>query len=231
MTQAQGAAILEELRRIEVVLSTRTADAPSSPALGASGQFRMRLQPEWRALGNDAAPLVVLEFTDLQCPVCRRFHKDTFARLKTDYIDTGKVRFITRDFPLPMHPFAQDAANAVRCAGAQGKFWSFRDAVLSVDDPPTPQLLATNAQKLGLDLASFTRCEQTGQFEKEIKKDEDDAASAGVNGTPTFLIGKIMDGWVMGTMLRGNRPYPVFQSLLDSLIDSTRADVLERQGK
>ena len=80
-------------------------------------------------LGRADAPVTLVEFTDLECPYCRAFHVGAFERLKREYIDTGKVRFVSRDFPLDFHPNARPAALAVRCAGEQGKFWEMRHAV------------------------------------------------------------------------------------------------------
>ena len=79
-------------------------------------------------LGKEDAPIVMLEFSDFQCPFCGKFRAETFDLIKTNYIDTGKVLFIYKDFPLSqIHPFAQKAAEAALCADAQGKFWEYHD--------------------------------------------------------------------------------------------------------
>ncbi len=219
MTQAQGAAILEELRRIEILLASRLAPTErATPTADAPQQARIKIESGWYALGRENAQVAVIEFVDLQCPFCRRFHTTTFAKLKANYIDTGKLRFFSRDLPLPMHRYALDAAEAARCAGAQGKFWEFRDAVLSAGTPPMPDELTADAQKLGLDSGAFAHCQQIAEFRADIKSDEDDAIAAGIDATPSFVIGRVVNGWLEGTTLRGDRPYAAFQSAIDSLL-------------
>ena len=82
------------------------------------------------ALGRADAPITLVEFTDLQCQFCNRFTTQVFGQIKAAYIDTGKVRFVTRDFPLDFHAYAFQAARAARCAGDQNKFWEMRDALV-----------------------------------------------------------------------------------------------------
>ncbi len=87
-------------------------------------QVSMPITGDWPSLGKPDAPLTLVEFTDYECPLCRAFHTETFGTLKTRYIDTGKLRFVSRDQPLPeYHPNAMEAAHAARCAGDQGRFW------------------------------------------------------------------------------------------------------------
>ncbi len=107
----------------------------------------------WYAIGQENAPLTMVEFTDYQCPFCRRFESETFAQLKKNYIDTGKVRFVSRDLPLEFHPNAPRAAIAVRCAGEQHKFWEMHDAIMQ--DTATdlgPDAILKYAQKVSLDI-------------------------------------------------------------------------------
>lgn len=222
MTQAQGAAILEELRRIEILLASRqplTENSNPAPDANVRAQAHMSVEPGGYSLGRDDAPVVIVEFTDLECPVCQRFQTTMFSRLKADFIDTGKVRFITRDLPLPMHRYARAAAEAARCAGTQGKFWKFRDAVLSAGNPPSPEELTAAAREVGLDLNAFARCQQSGQFASEIDRDEEDAAKVGINGTPGFVVGRVANGWLDGTKWLGNRPYPFFQSAINAVLN------------
>ena len=80
-------------------------------------------------LGSANATITLIEFTDYQCPFCSRHFNQTYEQIKKDYIDTGKVKFYLRDFPLGFHPNAQKAAEAARCAGDQGKYWEMHDAL------------------------------------------------------------------------------------------------------
>ena len=89
---------------------------------------------EFNVLGHPDAPVTIIEFTDLQCPYCARFATQTFPQIRRNYIDTGKVRYTSRDLPLPMHEFAVSAAVAARCAGEQGRFWEYLAALFAMQD-------------------------------------------------------------------------------------------------
>src|SRR5579863_5020357 len=106
--------------------------AAGAQADESSGMVEMRLGALEYALGRPDAPLTVVEFTDYQCPYCRRFHAESWPRFKRDWIDTGKVRFIVRDLPLEIHSAARPAAQAAHCAGEQGQFWRMHDLLLGV---------------------------------------------------------------------------------------------------
>src|SRR5215472_190748 len=115
MTKDQADAILNELKGIhQLLLNQQNANAKAAPGpVPASDKVQMKLASGWYSIGRDDAPVTMVEFTDYQCPFCRKYHTDAFAELKKNYIDTGKVRFISRDLPLDFHPYAQkDAADA-----------------------------------------------------------------------------------------------------------------------
>ena len=132
ITREQADEILNELRQIRQLLENQAAAGPQQ-----SGEqiikAKVSIQGAY-ALGSRDAPLTMVEFTDFQCPFCQRFHVNTFAELKRDYIDTGKLRFVSRDLPLDFHPNAMQAAEAGRCAGEQGQFWAMRDRMNASPD-------------------------------------------------------------------------------------------------
>ena len=108
-----------------IVLLGGCATTPAEPPTAAA-------EPTpFNVLGREDAPVTIIEFTDLQCPYCARFATQTFPRLKHDYIETGKLRYSSMDFPLPFHDFALPAAIASRCAGEQGRFWDYREALFA----------------------------------------------------------------------------------------------------
>ncbi|HTV55815.1 MAG TPA: DsbA family protein [Terriglobia bacterium] len=224
MTQAQGEAILTELRAIHLLLENGGAASLGARQRPGPYEVKMRIEPGWYALGNANAPVTVVEFTDLQCPFCRRFHTTTFARLKKDYIDTGKVRFIARDLPLPMHSYALQAAEAARCAGDQGKFWEFRDAVLDDQAPPTTDVLLKHATELGLTLNEFHACIDDGKYAQLIQGDRSSASAAGIHGTPAFVIGRVGGGWISGLAVQGARPLPFFQRMIEEMLNGLSAE-------
>ncbi len=148
-------------------------------------------------LGNKNAEVIVVEFSDYQCPFCRRFYFNTIKQLKKDYIETGKVAFVYRDFPLEFHPMAQKTAEAAQCAGEQGKYYEFHDKVFeeqakmgqgtipySIDD------LKRWASEIGLDMQKFNDCLDNEKYKDEVQKDFYDGIVANVEGTPTIFIGK-----------------------------------------
>ena len=169
-------------------------------------------------LGSADAKVLMIEFGDYQCPSCRMFWKDIEPRLKKEYIDTGKVKLVFRDFPLTgIHPEAVLAAEAVNCARDQNKYWEFHDKVFREqynkgDDVIRlkPADLKKWAKDLKLDQASFDQCLDSEKYKNEIVKDKMEGEAAGVQGTPTFFI----NGHVVG----GAQQYPDYKKLIDQLL-------------
>lgn len=166
-------------------------------------------------LGDKDAPVVVIEFSDFQCPFCRTFWRDTLPLIKSKYIDTGKVKFVYRDFPLQFHAGAMPAAQAAECAEEQGKFWEMHDKIFAEQDKQgtgTIQFGVSDLKKwagqIGLDTNKFNSCLDSGKYAKEAEKDYGDGSAAGVSGTPsTFINGK---------SVVGAQPFSVFKLLVDA---------------
>ncbi|MGH9449175.1 MAG: DsbA family protein [Terriglobia bacterium] len=211
LTAAQGAAILRELRAIHLLLKNGAAARAGARRSLAPQDVKMRIEPGWHVLGSAHAPVTIVEFADLQCPFCRRFQTATFTEIKKDYIDTGKVRFIARDLPLPMHAYALGAAEAARCAGDQGAFWQFRDAVLGDQAAPAPDILLKHASELRLNLHEFQACLSRGKYKSLVQTDHEDATALGIHGVPAFVIGRASGGWIKGVSMVGARSFPYFQ--------------------
>jgi protein-disulfide isomerase len=170
-------------------------------------------------LGRPDAPLTLVEFTDLECPYCRAFHVGTFEQLKRDYIDTGKLRFFSRDFPLDFHRNARPAALAVRCAGEQGKFWEMRHGVTLNAAALSGEVYDKLARELGLDAPRFASCITADRYRAEIDRDVADALGAGVSGTPTFVLGATRPGTsVEGQRIVGALPFPMFDTQIKTLL-------------
>lgn len=134
--------------------------------------------------GPKNAPVRLVEFADFQCPYCQQVHPE-IKKLLEHFGD--QVSFSYRDYPLPMHPQAPKAAEAARCAGAQGKFWEFHDALFA-DKKLAPADLKEEARKLSLDTAVFDKCLDSGEQAAAVEKDASKAQHLGVTGTPTFFI-------------------------------------------
>ncbi len=170
--------------------------------------------------GNQKAPVTIVEFSDFQCPFCESFFSQTLPQLEQSYIESGKVRLVYRDFPLPsIHPNAVAASLAAQCANEQGKFWQYHDMLFS-DQPQWAGLDAVNAigtfeqyaVQLGLNSANFTTCLDSSTYLGTVQKNFQDGRSYSVSGTPTFFIGNDKDGYVQ---LVGAQPYSVFQQTID----------------
>lgn len=225
MTRDQADAILNELKSIHQLLlnppAIRAAAAAPAPAAPPSEKVKMSVGTGWYAIGRDDAPVTMVEFTDYQCPFCRKFESDTFAQIKKDYIDTGKVRFVSRDLPLDFHPNAPGAAMAARCAGDQGKFWEIRDAMmLDTATDLGPESILKYGQKTNLDMAAFNACLKDKKYTDAIKKDTADAGALGISGTPSFVIGKTDKTEIAGVRIVGAVPFAVFDSTIKDMLAS-----------
>jgi protein-disulfide isomerase len=155
-----------------------------------------------------------VEFADYQCPFCRQFHTAVYERLKKDYIDSGKLRFISRDLPLEIHTNALGAANAGRCAAEQNQFWPMRETLIGHADKLEPKAIETYAQTIGLNVDQFRSCIASGKYLPSIRADIAEANSLGITGTPTFVLGKESGGRIEGIKLVGAQPYDVFAKLV-----------------
>jgi protein-disulfide isomerase len=164
----------------------------------------------------------MVEFSDLQCPFCRQYALSTFDALKREWIDTGKLQYVSRDFPLDFHAQAMAAARATRCAGEQGKFWEMRLDLVRNADKLSAEYISSAAAALNLNVATFLACEGSPKYDAAIRTDLQDAMKAGVSGTPTFLIGKTTNGGVEGPLLVGAVPYNQLDAKLKELISSVQ---------
>lgn len=157
-------------------------------AAAASQAAKLRLLPDDVSRGRPDAPVTIVEFTDYQCPFCKRFEAETWPQLKRNYVDTGKVRFIVRDLPLEFHDSALPAAEAAHCAGEQGKFWPMHDALFaSHADLRRPTVLAI-ASAIGLDVKRFEADVDSAEVRKAVQRDLEDGSNVGVMSTPTIFI-------------------------------------------
>ncbi len=175
-----------------------------------------------RLRGNPDAPVTIVEFSDFQCPFCRKA-ETTMKNLLAEY--NGRVKQAFRDFPMrTLHPQAELAAEAARCAGEQGKFWQFHDALFEADPPKLDQSdLAATARSLGLDEKAFTSCLAAGKVKAQIDKDVEDGTNAGVSGTPGFFIN--------GVFVNGAQPQAEFEKIINRELAAPRDTSLTRASR
>ena len=214
ITRQQADQILNELRQIRQLLEKQK---PGEGEGAKQGHAKLDLK-NTPMLGSKDAPVTIVEFTDYQCPFCQRFHTQVFGELKKNYIDTGKVRFYSRDLPLDsLHPNAQRAAEAARCAGDQGQFWKIREIMSANPNQLDLESLVADAQQLKLDVPAFRACVQGDKYKNEVQSDVLEAMKIGADGTPAFVIGKSTPDGVDGDLMVGAQPYPVFDARLKAL--------------
>jgi len=221
ITSEQAQQILDELRAIRKNLEQRpVAPAPGTqaPARPVDDKVSMPFTPGGYSVGKDDAPLVLVEYTDYQCPFCQRFHNDTFAQIKTNYIDTGKVRFVSKDFPLGFHENAMRSAVAGRCAAEQGKYWELRHTMIVNASQLQADKIMGYAQNASLDVAKFKVCIESDKYKAAIDKDIAEGTAAGVTGTPSFVLGRVQNGKLEGVRLVGAMPYATFDAKIQELM-------------
>lgn len=141
------------------------------------------------SLGDANAPITVVEFSDFECPFCGQFQRDQFSSIKEQFIDTGKVRFVFKHFPLSnLHEHALSAAEAAHCAHAQGKFWEYHDLLYKNQNALNNDDLKRYAADIGLNQDIFNGCFDQHLMQAEVLRDRRQGEEAGVTGTPTFFI-------------------------------------------
>lgn len=216
LSREQGDAMLSELRQIRQLLEKQQKGAAAPAAPAQPERVRLKIGREF-ALGRGDAPLVMVEYTDYQCPFCSRFHATTFPELKKQYIDTGKLRFISRDLPLDFHQHALKAAQATRCAGEQDKFWQMKDALMINHARLTPDLITSLARDAALDMEKFQGCMDSGKYLTEIRGGAAAASAVGINGTPSFVVGRVTGDYLEGYRIVGAQPYNAFDAMLKEI--------------
>ncbi len=208
-------AVKSQLGQVVRLLSQR----PVQSGVSTSGPVRISVA-DAPMLGRADAPVTIVEFSDYQCPFCQRFFATTLSAIKKQYVDTGKVRYVFRDFPLDqLHPQARKAAEAVHCAGEQGKYWQMHDILFQNQSALAPRQLAEHARKVGVDGAKFEECLSSGRHTARVARGLIDGAAVGVQGTPTFVVGKTNAGEVVeGTPIRGAQPLETFRRIIDQAL-------------
>jgi protein-disulfide isomerase len=218
--QQQNEEMLKELRAIRMLLERLTQPQPQQAAAPPQPTTAKVTNLKGYMMGKPDAPLTMVEFTDLQCPFCRQFAITSFDEIKKNWIDTGKLRYISRDFPLDFHAQAMPAARAARCAGEQGKFWEMRLGLMRNANLLTPEYITKTAGDLKLDSKTFSACAASTKYDADIQAETQEGARLGVGGTPTFVMGRTTATAVEGPIMVGALPYAQFDAKLKSLLDT-----------
>jgi protein-disulfide isomerase len=204
---------IEELRESQRALVTDVAALQKSPVIDVTGS---------PARGAEDAVVTLVEFSDYECPFCIRHFKQTMPKIDETYVQTGKVRYVFRDFPVDqLHPAAIRAHEAGRCADEQGKFWALHDRLFSPAGSHTPEALEARATEAGLSLDGFRACVASGRHTSGVRASASEAMGLGANGTPAFFIGlrdratgqvKVLQA------ISGAHPYEVFSRAIEAAL-------------
>ena len=209
--------IQRQLLELKALIQMRPAGAPAVPEVrNVPVDLGTHLTK-----GSATAALTMIEFSDYQCPYCGRHTKDVNPQLQKDYVDTGKARYAFFDFPLEsIHKSAFKAAEAVHCAGEQGKYWEMHDRLFANQQKLEPW--SDHAKALGLDASKFEACMNDGKYADAIRADIAVAQKLGINGTPSFLLAltdpkdpKQVKGL---TLIRGAMPFNTFKTEIDKAL-------------
>lgn len=173
-------------------------ESEESPGLSVEGE---------PSLGSPEAKVTIVEFSDFQCPFCARYTLETFPQIKQEFVDTGKIKMVFKNFPLANHANAKIAAEASECANDQGKFWEYKSTLFRDQQALAASDLKKYAKDLGLDETTFNSCLDSKKYSDEVSGDLEDGLSAGVTGTPTFFIN--------GEKLVGAYPFSEFQRIIN----------------
>lgn len=169
--------------------------------------------------GSEGAGVTLLEFADFECPYCQQI-QPALNKIEAEF--KGKVSFAYKDYPLPMHPDAEKAAEASRCAGAQGKYWDYHD-MLFVGKQLDLSALKTYASDLKLDTKAFETCLDSGQMAGVVGTENSEAQALGLQGTPTFFVN--------GRYVSGNVTYDSLKSVITEELSAVEAQSAPREKK
>ncbi len=164
--------------------------------------------------GEEDAPVTIVEFSDYECPFCGKYFNETLTQITENYIDTGKVKYVFRDFPLSFHQNALPAGNAAECVRDQGgdeMYYQYHDVLFQNQTALDIESLKSYAADFEIDQEEFAKCMEDEKFYDEMKKDLADGQTYGVRGTPAFFIN--------GILLSGAQPYSAFEAAIEAELE------------
>jgi protein-disulfide isomerase len=214
LTRAEAQAILAELRRIRGGGAQPGAAREARPeAATAKLEVGARL-----GQGSPTAPLTLVEFSDFDCPYCRRFHETTLPVLRERFVQRGQVRYVLMDLPLRIHPAALTTAQAVHCAGEQGRFYELSDAIFA-GGRLSPESIEGAVRAAQVDPDRLQECLRAGRHLDAIQASMATADAVGITGTPGFVLGRTRpDGTLTGRVIVGALPTEVFVDAIEAAL-------------
>jgi len=201
---------------LEKISEQQARPSPSGPVV-KDVEFEIGDKP---LKGGSSPKLILVEFTDYECPFCGQYVRDTFPHILKQYIDKGAIQYAVIDLPLPMHSKAAKAAEASHCAGEQGKYWEIHELMMSKQESLGD--LSSYAVSLNLDIAKFEECVKGSRYADVVQRSVALAQKLGVNAVPGFIIGRVNSsnpGKVTGiSMIQGAAPFANFQMEIDAAL-------------
>lgn len=189
----------------------QTSPGPEDPAVLGEKEMAEIVEGGAASKGEENAPITIVEFSEYQCPFCKRYVDETYVQIWEEYGD--QIYYVFHDYPLAFHPHAQKAAEAARCAGDQGKYWEMHDLLFNERDKWAEKEeigadLRNYATRLGLDKNRLEECLSSAKYTQAIKDDFALGEKIGVSGTPTFFIN--------GQKIVGAQPFTTFKAIIDA---------------
>lgn len=196
------------------------------PAL-MTGRAQAQSDADPRGLGDPNAPLVIIEYSDYECPACASFVRDTKPQLIAEYVETGRVYYLYRDNPLPQHPAGRVAAAYANCAAQQGQFWpmhqrlfkGYIDGEWGGNPSASERVFRRYGDELGLDSGALQECVRDPATEQAIEADIEEARNRGLRGTPAYIL-RWPGGPERGDVLTGAQSFGTWRYLLDERLSA-----------
>lgn len=216
-----------DLRAQQAQLSAELAElksqlAPGRGAAPAETPVRTLTVAGRPARGAETARVTFIEYSDYGCSYCAEYVRAVSPRLMRDYVDTGKVRYVFKNYPVEeLHPNAFRAHVAAACAGDQGRYWQMHDRLFAARGKFQTERFIEDARSVGLDTATFQSCLTGTAHDAVIRQDIDEAVRGGVNGTPVFVVALTASVGAAVTPLRvvvGVQPYEAFTDAIDDVL-------------
>jgi protein-disulfide isomerase len=189
--------------------------------VGTADVGAVSVTDDGRVQGKADAPLTLIEYSDFTCGYCLKFFKETLPKLQATYIDTGKIRFVYRDYPRADRGVGVEAAVAARCAGAQGRYWAMHDRLFGEGSRLDSGGFKSFAKSLGLDQEQFGKCFDERRHLESIFQDRREANRWGFHGTPGFILMQTVAGpteKVPAVAIPGAFPYEAFAEEIDRML-------------
>lgn len=175
------------------------------------------------SMGAADAPITITEYSDFQCPYCRKFMEDTEEMLVETYVKTGQVRFVYRSFGIFIGPESGQAAEAAYCAGDQGKFWDMHDIIFTNQTGEnvgayTNKRLEAFAGSIGLDMGAYNSCMSSNKYTDRVNQDGEDGLAAGLQATPSFVLSYVVNGETKTKVIQGAESFGTFQAEIEAAL-------------